>query len=106
MQVGVDWSTTFTATGGTFPLRWTIAGGKLPPRFVLQPGGELGGTTLTPNTYTFTVKVADKLGQILLDHWDQQGSDVQGDINHDGSVNITDLSMMLSDWTGDSATCD
>ncbi|MCE3552381.1 hypothetical protein LWC33_13030 [Pseudonocardia sp. RS11V-5] len=38
----------------------------------------------------------------------QQGDDLDGDINGDGAVNLTDMSILLSNWeTGgaDGSTC-
>lgn len=35
---------------------------------------------------------------ILLSHWQQSGTNVVGDINGDGAVNVLDLSNLLSHW--------
>jgi predicted alpha-1,2-mannosidase len=72
-----------------------------------------GGATLVwgaPPTPSPTPAVAADLNgdgrvnvtdlSILLSHWAQTGTAVPGDINGDGVVNITDLSSLLTAWTG------
>ena len=39
---------------------------------------------------------------ILNAQWGQNGPELSADLNVDQTVNITDLSMLLTDWTGDS----
>jgi hypothetical protein len=35
---------------------------------------------------------------ILLSHWQQSGTGITGDLNNDGTVNIFDLSILLGQW--------
>jgi large repetitive protein len=52
----------FQAVGGVLPLAWTKVG-TLPKGLKLSKSGLLSGTvakTVTPGTYTFTIKVSDK----------------------------------------------
>ena len=59
-QVGVAYSTSFTAAGGTAPLTWSIPAGALPAGLTLAAGtGVLSGTPTTVGTYSFTVAVTD-----------------------------------------------
>jgi len=61
-QVGINYSTTLTATGSALPYGWNVTAGSLPPGFVLsnQQTDErtvIGGMATTAGTYTFTVTV-------------------------------------------------
>jgi fibronectin type 3 domain-containing protein len=66
---GALYSSVLTATGGTTPLTWTVAGGSLPPGLSLSSTGTISGTPTTAGTYGFTVTVTDSNnvsdGQIL-----------------------------------------
>jgi hypothetical protein len=56
--VGVGYSQTLSATGGTPPYTWSVISGSLPPGLSLSSGGVLSGTPTTANTYNFTVQVS------------------------------------------------
>ena len=43
---------------------------------------------------------------ILKTHYGKPGGPADGDLNGDGTVNLTDISILLSNWTGGSGTCD
>jgi len=59
LNVGVAFLFTFTASGGTAPLTWSLQSGPLPPGLTLSSGGALTGTPTTPGTYPYVVKVTD-----------------------------------------------
>lgn len=59
--VGAPVAAQLTATG-TPVLRWTTAGGSLPPGLALSPTGVLSGTPLQPGTWTATVLTANGFG--------------------------------------------
>jgi hypothetical protein len=60
--VGVPYSQTLTATGGTPPLKWTIASGTPPAGLTLDAtSGVISGTPTNVSTLTFTVQVTDSL---------------------------------------------
>ncbi len=58
--VGVVYTTTLAATGGTSPYTWTLASGSsLPAGLSLSSGGVISGTPTAAVASTFTVQVAD-----------------------------------------------
>lgn len=62
--VGVAYSATLTATGGSSPYTWSLASGTLPPGLSLNSTtGAFTGTPTTPGTYVFTLKVTDAASQ-------------------------------------------
>jgi Putative Ig domain len=58
-QVGVPYSTTLTATGGTSPFTWSVSSGTLPDGLGLSSAGVISGTPTTPGLSSFTVMVTD-----------------------------------------------
>ncbi len=57
---GAPYSATLSATGGTTPYSWQIAGGSLPPGLSLNKGtGVISGTTSQTGTFPFTASVTD-----------------------------------------------
>ena len=58
-QVGVTYSQTLVAAGGTAPYSWTVASGSLPAGLTLSTAGVLSGTPTTAGTFTFTATVTD-----------------------------------------------
>lgn len=57
--VGVSYSATLQASGGTAPYSWTLTSGSLPPGLSLSSGGDISGEPTTSATYTFVVQVSD-----------------------------------------------
>jgi Putative Ig domain len=57
--VGIAYSTTLTATGGTAPYSWTVASGTLPAGLSLSKGGTISGTPTSAGQSNFTVQVTD-----------------------------------------------
>ncbi|MBI5282601.1 MAG: putative Ig domain-containing protein [Candidatus Solibacter usitatus] len=57
--VGVTYSQTLTATGGTAPYVWSLFAGTLPPGLALANNGALAGTPISTGSYGFTVRVTD-----------------------------------------------
>jgi len=59
-SVGVAYSSALTATGGSLPVTWSVAGGALPPGLTVNTAsGLLSGTPTTPEPYSFVVQVSD-----------------------------------------------
>src|SRR5215472_5180110 len=57
--VGVGYSQTFQATGGTQPYSWSITSGSASPLTLNSSTGSLTGTPTTQGTLTFSVQVKD-----------------------------------------------
>jgi hypothetical protein len=61
--VGLAYSQTLQATGGTGTLVWSLFGGSLPVNLALSPAGVISGTPTNTDTSNFTVQVTDALSQ-------------------------------------------
>lgn len=62
-EVGVVYSDTVTASGGTPDYTYTISSGSLPPGLGINSGtGEISGTPLQAGTFSFTVTAVDAGG--------------------------------------------
>lgn len=57
--VGVPFSTTLAAAGGTSPYTWSVASGSLPPGLTLSPSGVISGTPQAEGASTFSAEVTD-----------------------------------------------
>jgi len=57
--VGVPYTTTFTASGGTAPYTFTISAGSLPPGITLASNGVASGVPTASGLYSFTVQATD-----------------------------------------------
>ena len=57
--VGVPYSQTLGAAGGTLPYAWSLQAGSLTPGLTLSTGGVISGTPNTAGTASFTVRVTD-----------------------------------------------
>jgi len=63
--VGVAYSQTLAATGGTTPYTWSIASGTLPDGLLLDSSsGIISGTPISPGTWNFTIQVTDSEGDV------------------------------------------
>ncbi|MBI3682288.1 MAG: putative Ig domain-containing protein [Acidobacteria bacterium] len=60
--VGVPYSFTLAAQGGTAPLTWSVTGGQLPPGIgPITNTGQLTGTPTIAGSYNFTVQLTDAI---------------------------------------------
>ncbi len=63
-EVGLAYSQTLAAAGGTLPLAWTVSGAQLPPAGLsLTAAGIIQGTPTVAGQVSFAVKVTDAVGQ-------------------------------------------
>lgn len=60
--VGVPYSASLAATGGTPPYTWSVIGGSLPAGIGLSAAGQLSGTPTASGTSRFTVRSTDSTG--------------------------------------------
>jgi hypothetical protein len=58
-EIGVAYSQTLAATGGTSPYTWSVGGGALPGGLTLASNGSLTGTPNAAGTFGFTAQVTD-----------------------------------------------
>jgi hypothetical protein len=61
--IGVAYSQTLGATGGSGAYTWSLTGGTLPAGLALGAAGAITGTPNTPASYSFTAQVASTDGQ-------------------------------------------
>jgi uncharacterized repeat protein (TIGR01451 family) len=63
--VGVPFTVTLTASGGTAPYAFSVTGGALPAGVTLTPAGVLSGTATTAGAFTVTLRATDANGCFL-----------------------------------------
>jgi hypothetical protein len=61
--VGINYSLSFSASGGTSPYTWAVFSGNPPSGLTLSTAGLLSGLPSTAGTYSFVVRAVDALGQ-------------------------------------------
>jgi len=61
-RVGVGYSATLSASGGTAPYSWSMTSGSLAPGLSFSTSGAITGTPTKQGSFTFTVQVTDSLG--------------------------------------------
>jgi hypothetical protein len=58
-SVGMPYSLTLMASGGTTPYAWSLASGALPQGIALTADGKISGTPTAAGTSAFTIQVSD-----------------------------------------------
>ena len=65
-SIGISYSQTLNASGGTGPYSWKIIEGSLPGGFSLSSRtGSISGMPLSPGTHNFTVEVSDSADAVV-----------------------------------------
>ncbi len=60
--IGVAFSDSFSASGGTGPYAYTVDSGSPPPGVALNSNGTLSGTPVVPGTFNFYAVATDSIG--------------------------------------------
>lgn len=68
-MVGIPFSQTMTAAGGTAPYTYTLLGGSLPAGLNLGFGGQISGTPTAVGAFNFTVRVEDDVSDFVLHNY-------------------------------------
>lgn len=63
LEVGVPFTASQSATGGSGSFTWTLAGGTIPTGVELKPDGSVTGTPTVPGKFTFSIRVGDTEGR-------------------------------------------
>jgi Putative Ig domain/Fibronectin type III domain len=61
--VGVDYTETLKAVGGSSPYRWEVKSGRLPDGLLLSDAGVIAGQPTTTGELSFEVRATDQSGQ-------------------------------------------
>jgi hypothetical protein len=97
--VGVTYSQTLAATGGTSPYTWTITAGTLPAGLSLSSSGIISGTPTTaggPASLTF--RVTDSASATTTKSLSITVNYAAWDVNKDGTVNVLDMISISQHW--------
>jgi large repetitive protein len=62
-EVGVPFTATLTAAGGSGTYTWAVNSGTLPSGVTLDPNGTVSGTPVEPGRFTFVSKATDSEGR-------------------------------------------
>ncbi|WP_321472203.1 Ig domain-containing protein [uncultured Paludibaculum sp.] len=65
-SLGVFYSQTLTASGGTAPYIFSLFSGTLPSGINIASGGNLSGTPISSGSFVFTIRVVDSVGTAAL----------------------------------------
>ena len=102
--VGVPYSQTLTAIGGTTPFTWTIASGTLPAGLSLSSAGVISGTPTTAGGPTSVIfRVTDTASATATKSLPITMVYAAWDVNMDGTVNVLDMGF-ISQHFGETGT--
>lgn len=86
--VNTAYDATLSASGGTPPYTWTIAGGSLPTGIQLQGSGVVAGTTSQSGEYSFMAKVTDVASNSAVQTIGLAVTAAEGCGNYDGPAEL------------------
>ena len=97
--IGVAYSQTLTATGGTTPYTWSIVTGALPAGLSLSSSGVISGTpAAVGGPISVTFKVNDSASASSTKILPITVSFATWDLNKDGIVNVLDMTSISQHW--------
>lgn len=97
--IGVAYSQTLTATGGTTPYTWSIVTGALPAGLSLSSSGVISGTPAAAGgPISVTFKVNDSTSASSTKILPITVSSATWDVNKDGIVNVLDMTGISQHW--------
>lgn len=82
-QVRTTFTQTFTANGGTWPYRFTVTGGSIPPGLLLSTSGMLSGVPLVSGQYAFTLTATDVNGSTRSELYRVSVASLEGQVSAD-----------------------
>jgi uncharacterized repeat protein (TIGR03803 family) len=92
-RVGIAYSQTLTASGGTPPYTWSLSGTSvLPTGLSLSPQGVISGTPTTAGTTNFTLQVTDSASQATGGAF---SITIEALITSSGTVTLTPASIAI-----------
>ena len=97
--IGITYSQTLAATGGTSPYNWSINSGSLPAGLSLSSSGVISGTpTAAGSPTSVTFKVTDANSLTATQSLSITTAYAAWDVNEDGSVNVLDMTLISQDF--------
>ena len=105
-NVGLTYSQTLLAIGGTTPYTWAIASGTLPAGLSLSASGVISGIPTTvggPTSVNF--RVTDRANTTATKTLTITVGYAAWDVNRDGTINVLDMINISQHW-GESGTAD
>ena len=96
-RVGIAYSQTLTASGGTPPYTWSLSGTSvLPTGLSLSPQGVISGTPTTAGTTNFTLQVTDSASQVASGPF---SITIESLIGSNGTITLTPASIAIGQTT-------
>jgi hypothetical protein len=98
--LGVSYSQTLVATGGTVPYTWSSISGILPSGLTLNASGVISGTPTTiTGPISITYKVTDNVGATTTKIISITTGSTSWDVNKDGVINVLDMIAISQSWS-------
>jgi len=100
-KIGISYSQTITANGGTAPYSYSVISGALPAGLNLTSSGLLSGIPLAGGDFDFTVKVTDTNACMGSQEYSIDViAGIPGDCDGDGHVSIGEVQKAINMFLG------